>query len=285
MNSTTPRNTNLPRTLLVVATAMLLLVGPARAQMPIAPVAAPELEGGVAWLNTGKPIKLKDLRGKIVLLDFWTFCCINCMHIMPDLAKLEEKYKNELVVIGIHSGKFENEKSTENIRKAVLRYELKHPVVNDADRKIWNAYRCDWWPTIVIIDPDGMIVAGAAGEPSFNLKATDKIIAGLIQKHRKNKTLDVTPIRFDTAKFRDQPDTALYFPGKVVVDAKGKRLLIADSTHHRIVVTDLDGKKIAIAARANRETRTVPSTRPSSTILRGWPFRTTRFMSPTARIM
>lgn len=235
---------------IALGTSLLLVGGPgqtASAQQPITPVAAPELDGGVAWLNTGKPLKLKELRGKIVMLDFWTFCCINCMHIMPDLAKLEEKYKNELVVIGVHSGKFENEKSTENIRKAVLRYELKHPVVNDADRKIWNAYRCDWWPTIAIIDPEGMIVAGVAGEPGFNAKAIDKTIAGLIQKHKKNKTLDETPIRFDTAKFRDQPDTSLYFPGKVVVDARGKRLLIADSTHHRIVVTNLDGKKIAIA--------------------------------------
>jgi thiol-disulfide isomerase/thioredoxin len=234
-----------------LATVMLAIVpaesGVVAAQKSIPEVPAPELDGGVAWINTGKPIKLRDLRGKVVLLDFWTFCCINCMHIMPDLAKLEEKYKNELVVIGVHSGKFENEKSTENIRKAVLRYELKHPVVNDADKKIWRAYQCEWWPTIAIIDPEGKIVAGAAGETTFNYQTTDRIIGGLVQKHRRNKTLDETPIRFDTAKFRDQPDTPLYFPGKIVVDAKGKRLLIADSTHHRIVVTDLDGKKIAIA--------------------------------------
>lgn len=219
----------------------------ARSQEPIKPVPAPELDGGTAWINTGKPLKLKDLRGKIVILDFWTLCCINCMHIMPELEKLEEKYKDQVVVIGVHSPKFDNEKSTEAIRKAVLRYELKHPIVNDADRKIWTAYNAQWWPTIAIIDPDGNVVAGSAGEPRVDFRGIDKVIAGLIQKHRKNKTLDETPIRFDTAKFRDGPDTPLYFPGKVVADTKGKRLLIADSTHHRIVVTDLDGKKIAIA--------------------------------------
>jgi thiol-disulfide isomerase/thioredoxin len=208
---------------------------------------APELEGGVAWLNTGRPLLLKDLRGKIVLLDFWTFCCINCIHIMPDLTKLEEKYKNELVVIGIHSPKFDNEKSSENIRKAILRYELKHPVVNDADRKIWNAYGADWWPTIVLIDPEGKVIGGRAGEINFNIREIDQSIAKLIQIHRKKKTLNETPIRFDTAKFRDQADTPLYFPGKVLVDTAGKRILIADSTHHRIVVTDMNGKKIAIA--------------------------------------
>lgn len=226
-----------------------LLVGSSRgmAQEPIPPVPAPELEGGIAWINTGKPLKLKDLRGKIVILDFWTLCCINCMHIMSELEKLEEKYKDQLVVIGVHSPKFDNEKSTEAIRKAVLRYELKHPIVNDADRKIWTAYNAQWWPTIAIIDPEGNVVAGAAGEPRVDFRGIDKVVANLIQKHRKNKTLNETPIRFDTAKFRDGPDTPLYFPGKVVVDAKGKRLLIADSTHHRIVITDLEGKKIAIA--------------------------------------
>ena len=208
---------------------------------------APELEGGVAWLNTGKPLQLKDLRGKIVLLDFWTLCCINCIHIMPELTKLEEKYKNELVVIGIHSAKFENERNSESIRKAILRYELRHPVVNDAEHKIWKTYGCDWWPTIVVIDPEGKVAGGRAGEVNFNIKEIDQTIAKLIQIHRKKKTLNETPIRFDTAKFRDQPDTPLYFPGKVLVDTVGKRILIADSTHHRIVVTDMDGKKIAIA--------------------------------------
>ena len=102
---------------------------------------APELDGGVAWLNTAGPIRIKDLRGKIVLLDFWTLCCINCMHVLPDLAKLEKKYPNELVVIGVHTAKFDNEKNTESIRKAILRYEVSHPVVNDADMRIWDSLR------------------------------------------------------------------------------------------------------------------------------------------------
>src|SRR5262249_29116636 len=99
---------------------------------------APELDGGVAWLNTASPVRLRDLRGKIVLLDFWTLCCINCIHTLPDLAKLEKKYANQLVVIGVHSAKFENERNSESIRKAILRYEISHPVVNDADMKIWR---------------------------------------------------------------------------------------------------------------------------------------------------
>src|SRR5262249_62393714 len=93
---------------------------------------APDLDGGTAWLNTAGPLKVADLKGKIVLLDFWTLCCINCIHTLPDLAKLEKKYANELVVIGVHAAKFESEKNTQNIRKAILRYEIAHPVVNDA---------------------------------------------------------------------------------------------------------------------------------------------------------
>src|ERR1700722_17738213 len=108
-------------------------------------MAAPELEGGVAWLNTAGPVHLKDLRGKIVILDFWTLCCINCIHTLPDLAKLEKKYPNEVVVIGVHSPKFDNEHATESIRKAVLRYEVKHPVVNDANQTIWKAYDAQSW--------------------------------------------------------------------------------------------------------------------------------------------
>jgi sugar lactone lactonase YvrE len=239
-----PRSPALPLALAVA----LLLVGRTPAQTPIQPTPAPELDGGTHWINTGKPLTLKkDLKGKIVILDFWTLCCINCMHIMKELTELEEKYKNEVVVIGVHSPKFETEKDNETLRKAVLRYELKHPVVNDADKKIWTAYNANWWPTIAIIDPDGNVVAGAAGEPQVDFKGIEKVVDALVLKHRRNKTLDETPLRFDTAKFRDGPDTPLYFPGKVVADGKGKRLFIADSTHHRIVVTDLDGKKIAVA--------------------------------------
>src|ERR1044072_8108758 len=109
-------------------------------------VRAPELEGGRGWLNTEKPLSLAGLRGKVVLLDFWTYGCVNCMHVIPDLKRLEEKYANELVVIGVHSAKFENEKETENIRRIVLRYGLEHPVVNDADFRIWNSYAVRAWP-------------------------------------------------------------------------------------------------------------------------------------------
>jgi sugar lactone lactonase YvrE len=207
---------------------------------------APELEGGAGWINSSGPISIhKDLKGKFVVLDFWTLCCINCIHTLPDLAKLEKKYEKELVVIGVHSAKFENEKNTESIRKAVLRYQITHPVVNDAEMKIWEKYGVSSWPTLAVIDPEGNFHGALSGEG--RVEDIDKYLAKQIEEHRKKKTLNEKPLRFDTAKFRDRPDTSLYFPGKVLADAAGKRLFIADSTHHRVVVTDLDGNKLAIA--------------------------------------
>ncbi len=206
---------------------------------------APELEGGVAWLNTANPITLKDLRGKIVVLDFWTLCCINCIHVLPDLARLEAKYPNELVVIGIHSAKFENEKDTESIRKAILRYEISHPVVNDANMRIWKTFGAQSWPTLAVIDPEGYLVYADSGEGQF--AALDQTIARLIKIHKAKKTLNTTPRRFELARLVESGASPLFFPGKVLADAASRRLFIADSTHHRIVITDLTGKKIAIA--------------------------------------
>ena len=205
---------------------------------------APEFPEKMDWLNTAGPITMKDLKGKIVLLDFWTLCCINCIHTLPDLAKLEKKYANEIVVIGVHSAKFDSEKETKNIRKAVLRYEIAHPVVNDGDHKIWDKYGVSSWPTLAIVDTEGKVVGATSGEGNFDL--LDKVIAKLIEDGKKKKTLNDKPIRFDLVRFREKGDTPLFFPGKVFADAQGKRLFIADSTHHRIVITDLDGKKLGI---------------------------------------
>src|SRR5205823_2972465 len=252
-----PRSTSMPRPsarrwlgpVLVVAAAagLVWLLGPTAGLLQ-GQVArgrpAPPLDGGVAWLNTAGPIKINDLKGKVIVLDFWTFCCINCLHTLPDLAKLEKKYEKELVVIGVHSAKFDNEKVTENIRKAILRYQIAHPVVNDADHKIWDAYGINSWPSLVVIDPEGNYLGEANGEGNYEL--LDQVIARLIKDHTAKGTLDPKPLRFDTAKFRDQP-TPLAFPGKVLADAASNRLFIADSTHHRVVVTDLSGNKIAVA--------------------------------------
>src|ERR1700682_6007771 len=131
-------------------------------------VKSPSLDGGVAWINTGGPLDLQQLRGKFVVLDFWTYCCINCMHILPVLKKLEHAYPNELVVIGVHSAKFETEQDSDSITGAVLRYEIEHPVVNDAKHVIWENYFVTSWPSLRIIDPEGNLVAANSGEIDFD---------------------------------------------------------------------------------------------------------------------
>ena len=204
-------------------------------------VRAPELIGGKSWLNTDQPLSLAKLRGKIVLLDFWTYGCINCIHIIPDLKKLETQYGDKLVVIGIHSAKFENEGETENIRKVILRYNIEHPVVNDADFKIWDQYAVRAYPTQVLIDPDGYIVGRFVGEGNF--AETNTAISETVSEFEKKGKLDETPLKFalERAKVGDLP---LAFPGKVLADKQSNRLFIADSNHNRIVETDLNGKLI-----------------------------------------
>ena len=199
---------------------------------------APELNGARGWLNTDRPLTLSALKGKVVLLDFWTYGCINCMHIIPDLKRLERKYPNELVVIGVHSAKFANEKETENIRRIILRYEIEHPVVNDADFAIWNAYAVNAWPTRYLIDPAGYIIGRLSGEGGY--EALDKAIGDTIAEFRKRGKLNEAPLKLvlERAKIGDLP---LAFPGKILADAKSDRLFIADSDHNRIVIAKLDG--------------------------------------------
>jgi sugar lactone lactonase YvrE len=201
-------------------------------------VRAPELAGGRGWLNTDGPLSLAALRGKVVLLDFWTYGCINCIHIIPDLKKLEAKYPNSLVVVGVHSAKFENEKETENIRRVVLRYGVEHPVVNDADFKIWEAYAVNAWPTQVLIDPAGYVYGRVAGEGHY--AELDEAIGKLVAEFRGRGQLDERPLNLalERAKVGDLP---LAFPGKVLADERGGRLFVSDSNHNRVVVAKLDG--------------------------------------------
>ncbi|HYY41882.1 MAG TPA: thioredoxin family protein, partial [Pyrinomonadaceae bacterium] len=205
---------------MVVGLCMLALVGALRAGAQTEQgdemssqyrgrVRAPELTGGRGWLNTDKPLTIAGLRGKVVLLDFWTYGCINCIHIIPDLKRLEAKYPNELVVIGVHSAKFTNEKETDNIRRIVLRYELEHPVVNDADFAIWQAYAVRAWPTRYLIDPAGYVIGKLEGEGGY--ETLDKLIGDTVKDFRQRGQLNEQPLRLalERAQTGDLP---LAFP-------------------------------------------------------------------------
>ena len=204
-------------------------------------VRAPEITGGRGWLNTDKPLSLAALKGKVVLLDFWTYGCINCIHIIPDLKKLEEKYARQLVVIGVHSAKFENEKQTENIRRIILRYEIEHPVYNDAEFKVWESYGIRAWPTQILIDPAGYVIGSISGEGNYQI--IDEVIEKTVAEFRKRGELNEEPLKLSLERAR-VGDLPLAFPGKLLADGKNDRLFIADSNHNRIVITRLDGSLV-----------------------------------------
>jgi thiol-disulfide isomerase/thioredoxin len=206
-------------------------------------IAAPDFPEDIEWLNTGRPLTLKDLRGKVVLLDFWTYCCINCMHIIPDLRKLEAKYPADLVVIGVHSAKFNNEKDTANIREAIKRYEIEHPVINDRDFKVWRSYAVRAWPSLMLINPQGRVIGGHSGEGIYDL--FDQVIGETIKYFDARGLMDRKSIALTLEK-SSQPPSLLSYPGKIVADEKNRRLIFSDSNHNRILVASFDGQMEAV---------------------------------------
>ena len=202
---------------------------------------AAEFPDGLDWLNTDQPLSIADLRGKVVLLDFWTYGCINCMHNFPGLKQLEAEYADELVVVGVHSAKFENEGDTDNIRQIILRYDLEHPVINDNEFVVWNTWGVRAWPTLVLIDPRGNVVGGHSGEGVYPV--FKPVIESLVNEFDKLQLLDRTPLELKLEK-EGLPATVLSFPGKVLADPEGGRLFVADTNHHRIIRADIQTGRI-----------------------------------------
>ncbi|NEP18318.1 MAG: redoxin domain-containing protein [Leptolyngbya sp. SIO4C1] len=194
------------------------------------PVRAPQLPADLPWLNTPAPVSLADLRDRFVLLDFWTYGCINCLNLLPTLKLIEQKYAAQLTVIGVHTGKFAAEQQPENIRSALLKYGIGHPVIVDRDRAIWQAYAIRAWPTLVLINPQGYIVEQIVGERDRDwLERT-------VGRHLP--TASSQPLAAAVSEL----STPLAFPTGLAIDHANRRLFIADTGHHRIVVTSLSGQ-------------------------------------------
>ncbi|XP_077594878.1 NHL repeat-containing protein 2 [Stigmatopora nigra] len=202
----------------------------------------PDFEIGLEWLNTEGPLSFsKELSGKVVLLDFFTYCCINCMHILPDLHHLEKKHsvQDGLVIVGVHSAKFPNEKVADNIRSAVLRYDIRHPVVNDSEALLWNQLEVSCWPTLVMVGPRGNLLFSLVGEGHRERLA---LLADVSLRHYRQKGL-LQPHPVGIMLYRDsQLPGILSFPGKVCVDSD--RLIIADTGHHRILVVSTTSRQL-----------------------------------------
>ena len=193
----------------------------------------PDLE----WLNVEYPLSLEQLKGKIVLLDFWTYGCINCIHNLPELKELQQKYDDSLVIIGVHSAKFENEGRSENLRRTISRYEIPYPVINDRDRSLMEEWNVRAWPTLVLIDPAGNVAGRETGEGFY--QKFNRAILGLIQEFDERGELDRSPTDFTPSR-DGLSETVLSFPSKVLGDPDRKRIFVADTGNHRILEINAD---------------------------------------------
>lgn len=202
-------------------------------------VRAPELVGKGGWLNTGdQQYTLADLRGRIVILDFWTFCCINCLHVLDELRELEERHRDTVVVVGVHSPKFVHEAEHQAVVDAVERYGVEHPVLDDPELATWKQYAVRAWPTLVVIDPEGYVVAQHAGEG--HVHAIERLVEELEAEHEAKGTLR----RGDGPYVAPEPEpTVLRFPGKALLLPSGN-FLVSDTTRHQLVELAEDGESV-----------------------------------------
>lgn len=202
-------------------------------------VRAPELTGAGGWLNTGgEQLSLAALRGKITIVDFWTFCCINCLHVLDELRELEERHSDTVVVVGVHSPKFVHEAEHAAVVDAVERYGVEHPVLDDPELATWKQYAVRAWPTLVVIDPEGYVVAQHAGEG--HVHAIERLVEQLEAEHGAKGTLR----RGDGPYVPPEPvATDLRFPGKVLALPDGG-YLVSDTTRHQLVELAADGETV-----------------------------------------
>jgi thiol-disulfide isomerase/thioredoxin len=196
-------------------------------------VRAPELAGRGGWLNTGGPLSLQDFRGSFLLLDFWTYCCVNCLHVLDEMRPLEERFADVLTVVGVHSPKFAHEAVHQNVVAAVERYEVHHPVLDDPELTTWKQYAVRAWPTLVLVDPEGYVVHVASGEG--HVEGIGRLLEELVVEHDAKGTLK----RGDGPYVPPEPTASeLLFPGKAL--KHGDQLLVTDSAHHSVVLLEDD---------------------------------------------
>ncbi|XP_033757320.1 NHL repeat-containing protein 2-like [Pecten maximus] len=201
----------------------------------------PDFEKDLQWLNTASPLSLtKELEGKLIVMDFFTYCCVNCLHILPDLEKLEDLYKIQdgVVVLGVHSAKFANEKVLSNILSAILRYNINHPVVNDSEATLWNKLRIACWPTLLVVSPTGKYLRTFVGEG--HKESLEEFLKLALEYYNDKGMIKSHSLAISLEKEK-LTETPLKFPGKIAVNRKGNLIAIADSGHHRVIICGKDG--------------------------------------------
>lgn len=207
-----------------------------------AKISIPDFNPNWQWFNSSPLSFKKELKGKIVILDFWTYCCINCIHVLPDLAYLEKKFADAPVAfVGIHSAKFNNEKDAQNIRQSILRYDVEHPVVNDPEMDMWNHLGVHSWPTFIVIGPRGHPLLYLSGEG--NRENLEQFIEEALKIYHSDE-FNYQPLPIHLERTKVDTTSKLSFPGKLAIDPVQKLLYISDSNHHRIIITDLQGNVV-----------------------------------------
>jgi thiol-disulfide isomerase/thioredoxin/sugar lactone lactonase YvrE len=197
---------------------------------------------GRGWLNTGgRELSLADLRGRFVLLDFWTSGCVNCHHVLDELRPLEERFRDVLVVVGVHSPKFTHEATPASVAAAVRRYGVGHPVLDDADMATWDAYSARAWPTLVLVDPEGFVVAHLSGEGHAH--GLGRQLDMLVAEHEARGTLHRGDGPYVPPEPHESQASLLTFPSKALRIPPGRRAgspapgwLVADTAAHRLVL-------------------------------------------------
>jgi len=192
---------------------------------------------GLEWLNVERPLTAEDLAGKVVILDFWTYGCINCVHVIEELRQLENKFGDKLAVVGVHSPKFDNEKNLESLRNTVVRLDRRHPIVNDPDWRLMDLYRVHAWPTLAVFTPDGRWLGRVTGER--NADRLERAIVKVVELYRDEMDERPLPVSLEKARFAE---SRLAAPGKIAVSGDGSRVAISDTLHHRIILADTSGK-------------------------------------------
>lgn len=186
LRSKLPRVADLPstarRTLHVLATALCVCLAgigctPGAGAAPPRP--APEFVGTGAWFNS-PPLAMADLRGKVVLAEFWTYGCINCLHVLPHIGRWHAAYaKQGLVVVGVHTPELDEEYDPARVKEAIDRLGIAYPVVLDNGHRTWDAYRNQYWPALYLVDREGNVVYRHYGEGDY--EATEGEIRRLLE--------------------------------------------------------------------------------------------------------
>ncbi len=195
------------------------------------------LPGNLQWLNVERPLTTTDLKGKVVILDFWTYGCINCIHVAEELRHLEQRFGDRLAIIGVHTPKFDNEKNIETLRNIVVRLDRRHPILNDPDWTLMDHYRIRAWPTLAVFAPDGSWVGKVSGEGNETRLAW--AIERLLGEYKGQIDDRPLPIALEKKRFAD---SLLAAPGKIAVSPDGTRVAVSDTLHHRIILAAADGR-------------------------------------------